>query len=162
MCHKSKKFSILSVQFFFLEIWFLTNEHFSAHSQYVQKGPKSNKSEIKMSCNVQLPCFFCHGQDQKDQPWPSGTLFASCCCCSQPSECGLQHTLNSIHGHTAAWLKSNGYLAVWISQSGENALSWLYQQYIISQSGENVLSWLYQQYIWSQCNIKDPRYCVGS
>ena len=58
MCHKSKKFSILSVQFFFLEIWFLTNEHFSAQSQYVQKGPKSNKSEIKMSCNVQLPCFF--------------------------------------------------------------------------------------------------------
>ena len=26
---------------------------------------------------------------------------------SQPSECGRQRTLNTVHGHTAAWLQSN-------------------------------------------------------
>ena len=31
---------------------------------------------------------------------------------AQPSECGRQRTLNSLHGHTAAWLQSNGNLAV--------------------------------------------------
>ena len=31
---------------------------------------------------------------------------------SQPSECEGQRTLNSVHGHTAARLKSNGNLAV--------------------------------------------------
>ena len=35
---------------------------------------------------------------------------------SQPSECGRQRTLNSVHGHTAARLQSNGNLAVWMSQ----------------------------------------------
>ena len=30
----------------------------------------------------------------------------------QPSDCGQQRTLNSVHGHTAAWLQSNGNLAV--------------------------------------------------
>ena len=30
----------------------------------------------------------------------------------QPSECGRQRTLNSVHGHTAARLQSNGNLAV--------------------------------------------------
>ena len=33
-----------------------------------------------------------------------------------PSECGRQRTLNSVHGHTAARLQSNGNLAVWMSQ----------------------------------------------
>ena len=31
---------------------------------------------------------------------------------SQPSECGLQRTLNSVYGHASAWLQSNEYLAV--------------------------------------------------
>ena len=31
---------------------------------------------------------------------------------AQPSECGRQRTLNSIHGHTAARLQSNENLAV--------------------------------------------------
>ena len=31
---------------------------------------------------------------------------------TQPSECGRQRTLNSVHGHTAAQLQSNGNLAV--------------------------------------------------
>ena len=31
---------------------------------------------------------------------------------AQPSECGRQHTLNSIHGHNAARLQSNANLAV--------------------------------------------------
>ena len=31
---------------------------------------------------------------------------------SQPSECGRQRTLNSVHGHTAAWLQFNGNLTV--------------------------------------------------
>ena len=31
---------------------------------------------------------------------------------AQPSECGRQRTLNSVHGHTAARLQSNGNLAV--------------------------------------------------
>ena len=31
---------------------------------------------------------------------------------TQPSECGQQRTLNSVHGHTAAQLQSNGNLAV--------------------------------------------------
>ena len=35
---------------------------------------------------------------------------------TQPSECGLQRTLNSVHGHPAAWLQSNWNLAVWMSQ----------------------------------------------
>ena len=30
----------------------------------------------------------------------------------QPSECGQQRTLNSVHGHTAARLQFNGNLAV--------------------------------------------------
>ena len=34
------------------------------------------------------------------------------CGTTQPPECGWQHTLNSIHGHTAARLQSNGNLAV--------------------------------------------------
>ena len=35
---------------------------------------------------------------------------------AQPSECGRQRTLISAHGHTAAWLQSNGNFAVWMSQ----------------------------------------------
>ena len=31
---------------------------------------------------------------------------------AQPSECGQQRTLNSVNGHTAAQLQSNGNLAV--------------------------------------------------
>ena len=31
---------------------------------------------------------------------------------TQPSECGQQRTLNSVHGHTAARLQCNGNLAV--------------------------------------------------
>ena len=34
---------------------------------------------------------------------------------TEPSECGQQHTLNSVHGHTAARLQSNGNLAVRMS-----------------------------------------------
>ena len=39
---------------------------------------------------------------------PGGTTEAA----AQPSECGRQHTLNSVHGHTAARLQSNGNLSV--------------------------------------------------
>ena len=35
---------------------------------------------------------------------------------SQPSECGRQSTLNSVHGHTAALLQYNGNLRVRMSQ----------------------------------------------
>ena len=35
---------------------------------------------------------------------------------TQPSECGRQRTLNSVHGHTAAWLQSNENFTVLISQ----------------------------------------------
>ena len=35
---------------------------------------------------------------------------------SQPSERGRQRTLNSVHGHRAALLQSNGNITVWMSQ----------------------------------------------
>ena len=40
---------------------------------------------------------------------------------SQPSVCGRQGTLNSVHGHTAAWLQSNGNLPLWMSQVSTEA-----------------------------------------
>ena len=35
---------------------------------------------------------------------------------TESSECGRQHTLNNVHGHTAAWLQSNEHRAVRMSQ----------------------------------------------
>ena len=45
---------------------------------------------------------------------------------AQPSECGRQRTLNSVHGHAAARLQSNGNLRVLMSQISTEWREWLF------------------------------------
>ena len=48
---------------------------------------------------------------------------------AQPSECGQQRTLNSVHGHAAARLQSNGNLTVWMSQISTEWREWLFRRW---------------------------------